>query len=201
VKDCPIAVTLSEAEIDRAAGVGRRRQLASVGRRNNHGYVGDGEDINFHGALAELAFCKASKYEWNESVNTFKAADVGKDIQIRCAPSKIAYLVNSWFGNLFVRKGDDPKERYVCVASAPPVLIIKGWLYGHEAMRPEYLTKIGERVTSWLVPCAELRRDFETLCLNGPPPRSPGCHCGRFAFNVIGWGKDIRFVCREHRGY
>jgi hypothetical protein len=157
---CPIFVILDEEEIGRAIREAHFRVSQSVGRKQNHGYDGDRLALDIPGAFGELVFCKATGREWRASVNTFKGPDAGRDIQVRCAPCKAKFPPDG-FGNLIVRHDDDPEHRFVLVVGNPPYFVVRGWIYGREAMQPQFLrADINNREPAWLVPCAELRRNL-----------------------------------------
>jgi len=155
--EVPILVSLTEEEMATAKRVAEKRNSESItaGYKDKHGYVGDRLIINITGAYGELVFCKGFNITWSESVNTFKAPDVGSDIQIRTMLSK--------WRKLTVRPDDDPKQRYVLVTGEPPNFRIEGWLYGYEAMQDKWEETYGGRPPAWFVPHTKLNHDFSSF--------------------------------------
>ena len=146
-EDGPISVTLTWEEMKEAATVGICRNVESLrqGDKNAHGY--DGSDtwtVNIEGACAELAFAKAMGIKGDGGINTYKAADVGNDWQVRWSPEH---------GNrLIVRSNDSDDHRFVLVSGQSPSFRIQGWRRGRDAKRPYWREAPCGRPAAYFVP-------------------------------------------------
>ena len=90
------SVRLSEEEMEIAAQVGSRRRIRAqvYGWNDKHGYDGSkGWDVDIEGAAAEEAFCRYRGLYWGGHIDTFKAADVGDNIQVRCTELEDGCLI------------------------------------------------------------------------------------------------------------
>ena len=128
-----IDVTLTQEEMEIAAMIGCRRMAESLANRrlSYEWHLPDdtwGTDIE--GAAAEMAFCKAMNRFWSGSVNTFKDADVGENVQIRATTHSN--------GCLIVRDNDPDDEYFVLVVGKAPDYSVKGWILGGDAKQDEY---------------------------------------------------------------
>ncbi len=141
-----------------AASVGVRRHICSMleGRVDSHGFNGkDKWMIHIEGAAGELAFAKAVDRYYLPTVNTFKHGGDGvSTIQVRTR-SKHHY-------ELMVRRNDDPEKVFVLVTGEMPIFVVRGWLFGKEAMLPEYLKDHGGRPHAYFAPQDKLR-PIETI--------------------------------------
>ena len=140
---------LTRTEVLMGAQVGVMRRIASYLklRDNNRDPKGDELtwDRDIEGALGELAFCKWADIHWTGSINTFHDPDAGVDIQVRT--TKLSS------GCLIVRADDKREDKYVLVTGIHPTYQIRGWVYGHEAQKPEFVRDD----ESWFVPITKLR--------------------------------------------
>jgi len=59
-------------------------------------------------------------------------------------------------GHLIVRNNDPGDRRYILVTGTPPDLVIRGWIWGHEAKQKRFSRNPGGYRKSWFVPQAEL---------------------------------------------
>ena len=76
-------ITLAWYELEMGGIIGLQRQIESF-RKNLTPKLGYWSwHSHIEGALAELAVAKALNTYWSGSVNTFGAADIGADIQVR----------------------------------------------------------------------------------------------------------------------
>jgi hypothetical protein len=101
------------------------------------------------GASAELAVAKWLGVPWSRSVNTFHSeADVGEDIDVRCTRHD--------HGALIVRDNDQPYRWLVLVTGAPPVLSVRGYVRGADAMSPHFWCNPHGYRGAWFVPQADL---------------------------------------------
>lgn len=133
-----------------ASEVGRLRHLAAIkaGRRDQHGFEGDGWSVHIEGACGECAVAKALGLYWNGSINTFKADDIpGAQIRTRSR--------HDW--QLYVRPHESNQAAWILVTGRCPNYQIHGWLYGHEAKQEQWLCDHGGRPPAYFVPNSELR--------------------------------------------
>jgi len=137
-----------------AAFVGAKRHIESVfaGRTPADGFDQTKADIyriNIEGAAAEMAYCKFRGVYFPATVNNFKSADVGSNVQVRHTKRPD--------GDLRITKNDNPEHFFVLVIGIPPVMHIVGWIKGADGMRPEWLRVLTEgRAASYWVPQREL---------------------------------------------
>lgn len=146
-----VNVTLQWFEVYQAGMVGVKRQLAALkdGRPDQHGADSDnGWTLHVEGAAGEMAFAKALGAYWSGSVNTFKDADIGTDIQVRWR-SKAYY-------DLIVRPSDSDDDIFALVLGAIPNLSVVGWIRGADAKQERWLRTYGGRPPAWFVPQDEL---------------------------------------------
>ena len=141
-----IKVTLTSAELMVGAVTGIMRHVSSLQKRrqDRHGFVGDGWGIHVEGACGEMAFAKAMDRYWTASVNAFKGADVGDNIQVKTR-SRHSY-------DLIVRKDDDPDHVFFLVTGLAPDYRVHGWIVGRDAMQNKWLQTYGGRPPAWFVP-------------------------------------------------
>lgn len=148
-------VTLVSHEVDMAAGVGLRRQLAALhaGRPDRHGVdPEDGWRIHIEGACGECCVAKFLGRYWDGSVDTFKSIPDLGNVEIRTR-SKHRY-------DLLIRKDDDPDKVYILVTGRTPNFWVRGWLRGIDAQREEWWNNHGNREWAWFVPVSALRTDW-----------------------------------------
>jgi hypothetical protein len=156
-------VSLGFSELAVAAEVGAMREIESLlrGRRDQHGFVGDGWGAHIEGACAEMAAAKAIDRYWAAPFNTFRSqGDVGPyEVRRR---SKEGY-------DVLIRTDDDDLKIHIAVFGSAPDYWVAGWLYGHEAKQAQWLKTHGGRPPAWFVPKEQLR-DLDCLRegLTGP---------------------------------
>lgn len=140
-----LTVELEWFEVSRAALVGVARNVEAY-RKGCVSKMQIGEEWNAHilGALGEAAFAKATNRYWSGSVNTFKAADVGDNIQIRTR-SRHSY-------DLIVRDGDRDDDVYVLVTGGPSEFEVHGWIRCGDAKRDEFRANYGMHGEAFFVP-------------------------------------------------
>jgi hypothetical protein len=116
------------------------------------------------GILAELVVGRKFSRTFLPAINTFHAqADVGEDIEVRSTEH-----LN---GSLIIRDNDDPARRYVLVVVDPMRgFAVRGWIYGYEATKDEWLKK-GEGRPAWWY--RGPLRAWETLTLERPADAQP----------------------------
>jgi hypothetical protein len=101
---------------------------------------------------AELALAKYLGLPFEIRFNTGKG-DVG-EIEVRWAQEERYGLI--------VRPDDPPDPPYVLVTGRAGLYHLQGWLYGHEAMRPEWSRSPNGRPPVFIAPQAALHA-LETL--------------------------------------
>lgn len=157
-------VTLSLEEAKMAYGVAVDRQLDAM-RRGLHGRHGAGEDleisIGLHltGAAGEIAVAKALGVYWPPSVGTFKAPDIGSDVQVRTRTQDSHELI--------VRPDDSSDDFYVLVIGRLPSFRIVGWIHGAQAKQERWIQMHGGRPPAYFIPQSELtsiNQPMERVC-------------------------------------
>lgn len=147
----PGGITLSMEEMTMVTVVAglRRGESKTKNRKDNHGFDGSAAwDIEVEGAAAEMAYCKLRNKYWTGSVNSFKGADQGDNVQIRHTAIKN--------GSLIVRPEDNQEHYYVLVTGKAPSLVVRGWIKGSDAMKPEYFKEPNGRKGAYFVPQSAL---------------------------------------------
>lgn len=152
--DQGIWVRLVEMECRFATNLGFERdaEVQRNDRHDAHGLEGDGDSLFRHinGAGGEIAVAKWRGIYFLPTINTFKSPDIGKNIQVRTRSR------HDW--DLLVRPEAKDHEIYICVTGRLPDYCLRGWLWAHEAKRPEYWKNHGQRGPAWFVPTINLRR-------------------------------------------
>ena len=145
-------VVLDHSELELAAAVGLRRQLASLRdqREDRHGFSGPGWTIHIEGACGELAVAKAMGRYWNGGVDTFKAPDLSGSIQIRTR-SNADY-------DLIVRPNDADEDLFILVTGRAPEFTVHGWIKGRDAKQEQWSRTYGDRPPAFFVPQSALNR-------------------------------------------
>jgi hypothetical protein len=152
-----IEIELTDAEYRVAVWLGKQRQAAAErdGREDQHGLEqGSKEPLQCHieGVVGEMAGAKALNIYWTPTINTFKAADLFDDIQVR-ARGKHSY-------DLLIRDGDEDLEYFVHVTLDPAShkrAIVRGYLRGQDGKRPEFRKDYGNRSPAWFIPTKHLK--------------------------------------------
>jgi hypothetical protein len=142
-------VRLTNQEMMTAALIGIMRQVSSLRREDGHGFDGeDGWTIHIEGACGEMATAKALGRYFEPTLNTFKAPDLGANIQVRTR-SKNHY-------DLLIRNDDNLDNIFVLVTGRAPLFEVRGYLRGHDAIKDEWVKTYGGRPAAWFVPQAAL---------------------------------------------
>lgn len=150
-------VTLEWFEVSRAALVGVSRNVEAMRKGCvNRLPINDEWSAHILGALGEAAFAKATNRYWSGSVNTFKAADVGENIQIRTR-SKHSY-------DLIVRDGDKDDDVYVLVTGGPTEFTLHGWMRCGDAKCQKFKANYGNYGEAYFVPKSALRPIDPLIC-------------------------------------
>lgn len=144
-----IAVTLTEWEVAVGGFVGVLRQSESIRRKLKSKAVSESPfQISVEGALGEMAVAKALNRFWCCGVNSFKKADIGIDIQVRCRSRPD--------GELIVRPNDNEDHYYVLVTGQAPTYTVHGFLQGKEAQRDEWVKNPFGKGEAWFCPLQSL---------------------------------------------
>jgi hypothetical protein len=147
-----IWITITLAEMLHGATVGTIRHFeAQVAKRTpNHKFMNkDPLAAHIQGAIGELVVAKCRDRYYFPTVNNFKEADIGENVQVRLRTK------HEW--EMIVRNDDNPDHIFVHVTGEGPQYRIHGWAYGRDVMLPEYRQNHGNRVESWFVPAKVLR--------------------------------------------
>jgi len=146
----------SKWAIDTAAA--RRFESQSHGRKNSHGMPPkyDTVENDNQGAKAELFAANVIGIEWGATVNSFKGADLGSNIQVKSSKNPNSCLI--------FRCDDNPKHNYVLVTCAGDVFTIVGWIPGVEAKKDCWYTnaQCPSRPKQYFVPQSALL-DIKTI--------------------------------------
>lgn len=90
-------------------------------------------------------------------------ADIGEDLEVRC---RVYNPGQTWPTELIVRSDDDPEKRYVLIINDRTIgyssFVVKGWVNGRDAMRPDWKKNHGKWGAAWFVP-HEAMRSVEEL--------------------------------------
>jgi len=153
-------VTLTRAEMHVAAQVGCLRAISALrgNRPDRHGAdSNNGWSLHIEGAAGELAVARVVDRFWTMPVDTFKdGGDVGA-YQVRTRSSHSYELI--------VRPDDRELDRYILVTGRAPHFTVRGWVFGYEARKDEWLQTHGEREPAWFVPHHALH-GIETIGLD-----------------------------------
>lgn len=147
-----IEITLSPEELMMCATVAAQRHVESLvsGRQDRHGAASSDNRLGHHfeGACGELALCKAKNMHWGGTVNSFKGADVGRNIQVRTRSR------HDW--DLIVRTDDSDLDWFVLVTGQAPDFTLRGYIKGRDAKRQEWLRDHGGHGDAYFVPQSAL---------------------------------------------
>lgn len=159
-----LELPLSMAEFAVAVQSAMTRMLISAGQGINHASTYKRTWLErlqeeTVGCCAELAMGKLIDRYTIPEVGTFhNKPDCLHDIEVRATARPD--------GRLIVRDNDDSSRRYVfCTVTGQTVTFV-GWLYGHEAKKPAYMTNPNDYRPAWFVPQSALH-DIETLDFSG----------------------------------
>lgn len=160
-----VEVKLTADQIARATDVGHRRQELAVAS----GFVPRGGQTQLEaaadhilGACGELAVASWTGLLWHEGHQRPDEPDVGEDIEVKTVHEARFHLPVPY------RK---PQHwSYVLVsAEVAPTYRLRGWIFGHEARRNEWLRKYDQRRRDGVKP----RRLTEEHWSYYVPPRIP----------------------------
>ena len=152
-----VTITLDPAVADLARKVGamRLRSSGNTGRNPHRSQAGrsDAERLRHEhlGCLAEAAVAQRLGIPYDGSVNRFHdRPDVGA-FEVRATDRR--------HGCLILRDNDHPDRPYVLAVGdgVRPVIELRGWLWGWEGRRSEWLRDPHNRRPCWMVPQSALR--------------------------------------------
>jgi|TARA_R110000803_G_scaffold39334_2_gene84921 hypothetical protein len=151
------SVRLEWFEVSVALHIAGLRHAMSVRdkRKDNHGYQGRDLQDNLYGVLGEMAVAKLKNFYFPATVDTFKNADLGKNIQVRTVGSNRNR-------NLIVRPDDSCSDVFVLVEIIKKEGyydgLVHGWIWGKDAKRDDWLSNFGQphRPSAYRVPTSEL---------------------------------------------
>ena len=150
--DKVVEIYLEKYELYIGAIVGIRRHISSINSKkmNAVGNPNFNWSIDIESSCAEMAVAKALGFYWDNSVGTYKEADIKPDIQVRQTEKED--------GKLIVRPDDSDSDKYVLVTGKWGKFKIHGWLYGEEAKIERFIFKgYNGMPDAWFVPQQELR--------------------------------------------
>lgn len=151
------SVRLEWFEVSVALHISGLRHAMSVRdkRQDNHGYEGRDLQDNLYGVLGEMAVAKLKNFYFPATVDTFKDADLGRNIQVRTVGSNRNR-------NLIVRPDDSSDDVFVLVEIHKKQGyydgFVHGWIWGKDAKRDDWLSDFGhpQRPSAYRVPTSEL---------------------------------------------
>lgn len=144
-----IAVQITALEFVHAANAGFLRQASNLlhGRKDAHGFEGDGWKTHIEGAVGEFAVAKALGLFW-PGVGRLRAPDVG-ELQVRSTPHP--------GGRLVIHPGDKDGDAYVLVRGELLRYEVVGWLRAGEGkLDRHWRDPTGKSRSAYFVPAAEL---------------------------------------------
>lgn len=147
-----IPIRLTFGEMWSAVAVGTARQLGAMKADKPESCGADIRDrwgSHIEGACGEMAFARAVNRYYGAPLGTYKQGGDGVgNIQVRTR-SNHDY-------DLIVRPGDDLDARFVLVTGLAPDFVVRGWIRGRDAQRPEWIQEHGGRPPAWFVPQGSL---------------------------------------------
>lgn len=153
-----VTVTLAPADAALAVKVGamRMRSSGNTGRNPHRSQAGRSDEERLRhetlGCMAEAAVARHLGIPYDGSVNRFHdVPDVGP-FEVRATDRRN--------GCLILRDNDHPDRPYVLAVGTgrDPIIELRGWLYGWEGRRGEWLRDPHGRRPCWMVPQSALRR-------------------------------------------
>lgn len=129
----------------------RQEQNLAEGRRDREGArPEDGLAYHETGALGEVAVAVMFGMDWDGKLGDRSPGDVG--------PYEVR-TTRVTGGSLRLRPTDPPERVYILVTvETPPLCIVVGWMWGHEALRYPCCDRWGTGRTAHWVPAEDLHR-------------------------------------------
>lgn len=137
------SVRLEWYEVSVAIHVAGLRQSMCIRDKRKDRPSFDGRDMqeNFFGVMGEMAVAKFKGMYFPGTVDTFKDADLGKNIQVRTVGSNRNR-------SLIVRPADSSSDVFVLVEITKKEGfyegVIHGWIWGRQAKRDDWLSHFGQ---------------------------------------------------------
>jgi hypothetical protein len=147
-----VTLTLSEMLHCGNVGIIRHYEAESDHRQTDKKFeVTQKSLIGAHveGAMGEMVVAKARGKYFMPTVNNFKEADLGTNVQVRLR------MFHHW--DLIIRDNDNPEHIYVLVTGTGPEFCIRGWAYAKDVMLPEYRKDHGGSGEAWFIPESALK--------------------------------------------
>lgn len=136
-----VTVVLSPERLVFAATVGVQRSVQNIieGRNNRYGCDNDVcWQRSVTGAIGECAVAQHQRVSWDGAIGNYAAKDAGL-YQVRCSEYPMAKLCVHPTQDERGKKGDADEDVFIlALAHALPRVFLVGWLFGHEAKRPEW---------------------------------------------------------------
>jgi len=150
-------VIMTEEQYQHAVRVGTLRDSESkrLGCQQSADCAGHDLRIDILGAAGELAYCLYTNQPWSESVNTFKAPDVGTNIQIRTTDN-FDGKKSIEERTLIVREKDKDEDLYVLVLAEGRKFRVAGSMLGKDAKQSKYVRAPNGRAPAYFVPQEDL---------------------------------------------
>lgn len=142
-------VTLTLAEMLHGSNIGtiRHYEAEVAGRKSRRGLQESTQDIlsvHIQGAIGEMVVAKVRDRYFMPTVNTFKDADIGDNVQVRLRKH------HHW--DMIIRDDDNPEHIFVHVTGWGPIYCVRGWAYAKDVMKIEYRKNHGGHGESWFIP-------------------------------------------------
>lgn len=155
-----MVVTLTDLDTERAIETARRA-IEYAEKNNFRDFTIPIDKLQAHvvGICGEIALAKFLQLPWNGfELATRKMGDVS-NIEVRTTTYQ--------FGNLIVRPRDLDDRKYVLVrANKHPAYEIVGWIWGHEAKKPEWEREKNHEISSYFLVPSRLLRTMETFSID-----------------------------------
>lgn len=147
-------VTLSLSEMLQCGNVGivRHYEAEQANRQTDKKFETTQKSLigaHVEGVMGEMVVAKARGKYFMPTVNNFKEADLGANVQVRLR------MYHHW--DLIIRDNDNPDHIYVLVTGTGPEFCVRGWCHAKDVMLPEYRKDYGGSGEAWFVPEKALR--------------------------------------------
>lgn len=151
---CPRQVSLGNTEIMEAAVVGVMRVVRVIQEHRKDKTKGDPTEMwlkHIEGALGEKAMAKSRNSYWN-GVNFNFGTDVGKKTEVRTTKYDN--------GRLLIQEDDDDEKIYWLLTGYNGQYTIRGWMFGKDCKRDEWLDEPQKGRPCYCVPQNVLNRTY-----------------------------------------
>lgn len=147
-----IKLSLSEMIHGATIGAIRHYEAEQANRKMSSSFSKTDKDpmvSHVQGAIGEMVVAKALGRYFNPTVNSFKDADLGHDIQVRLRVRHDADMGHN--------DNDNPDHLYVLVTGRGPDYCVHGWELGRNVRVPKYRQNLSSLGSLWFVPQNALR--------------------------------------------